>query len=215
MAISVRRALPLLIAAGLAGCGDTTIVQPTKTVIATPAPLSLATYRVPSGSMEPTLPIGTHVFVRILGYTPKVGDIVVFHPPNGAVEEVCGPSPHTIRPGGAACDAVVPEEASVKFIKRIVAGPGDEIYIREGHVYRKPVGEREFTRESDAYIRPCAGVAECNFPTPITIPAGYWFMMGDNRGESDDSRFYGPVSASWIEGGVVWCTAVGHPCPPG
>ena len=41
---------------------------------------------------------------------------------------------------------------------------------------------------------------ECNFPTPIKIPAGHWFMMGDNRGESDDSRFWGPVPTGWIIG---------------
>ena len=54
--------------------------------------------------------------------------------------------------------------------------------------------------EKDSYIRPCAGAAECNFPTPIKIPAGHWFMMGDNRGESDDSRFWGPVPKGWIVG---------------
>jgi signal peptidase I len=45
-------------------------------------------------------------------------------------------------------------------------------------------------------------VRECNFLTPIKIPAGRWFMMGDNRGESDDSRFWGPVPTSWIIGGA-------------
>ena len=44
--------------------------------------------------------------------------------------------------------------------------------------------------------------------------AGHWFMLGDNRGESDDSRFYGPVPTSWIIGHVVYCRTVGVPCPP-
>jgi signal peptidase I len=90
----------------------------------------------------------------------------------------------------------------VNFIKRVVAGPGDEIYIKEGHVFRKPAGKREFSPEKDSYIRPCAGISECNFPTPIKVPAGHWFMMGDNRGESDDSRFWGPVPTGWIIGGA-------------
>jgi signal peptidase I len=43
-------------------------------------------------------------------------------------------------------------------------------------------------------------VPQCSFPTPIKVPPGHWFMMGDNRGESDDSRFWGPVPRSWIIG---------------
>ncbi len=40
----------------------------------------------------------------------------------------------------------------------------------------------------------------CNFPKPITIPPDHYFMMGDNRGASDDSRFWGPVPREWIIG---------------
>jgi signal peptidase I len=158
-------------------------------------------YRIPSGSMEPTLAIGQRVLVNRIGTDfsgPHVGEIAVFHPPEGAVNEQCGPSRSTpIDFGGAACDQTNPQEdTGVNFIKRIVAGPGDVISIREGHVYRNG------KREQDSYIRACGGVQECNFPTPIKIPPGHWFMMGDNRGESDDSRFWGPVPTSWIIGGA-------------
>jgi signal peptidase I len=87
----------------------------------------------------------------------------------------------------------------VNFIKRVVGVPGDKIYIKGGHVYRNG------RRESDGYIsRSCESSdgRGCNFTTPITIPPGHWFMMGDNRGESDDSRFWGPVPRSWIIGGA-------------
>jgi signal peptidase I len=156
-------------------------------------------YRIPSGSMEPTLKIGQRVLVNRLGMDfgkPHVGEIAVFHPPQGAENEQCGPVARTtITYGGAACDRTNPhEDSSVNFIKRVVAGPGDTIYVKEGHVYRNG------KREQDSYIAPCGAVQECNFPTPITIPAGHWFMMGDNRGESDDSRFWGPVPTSWIIG---------------
>jgi signal peptidase I len=154
-------------------------------------------YRIPSGSMEPTLEVGQRVLVNRIGTHfsgPKIGEIVVFHPPKDAEQEVCGPTPHMVTPGGAACAAPEPEEASVNFIKRIVAGPGDTIYIKEGHAYVNG------KREKDSYIRPCGESSECNFPVPIKIPAGHWFMMGDNRGESDDSRFWGPVPTSWIIG---------------
>jgi signal peptidase I len=160
-------------------------------------------YKIPSGSMEPTLAVGQRVLVDRIGThfaKPHVGEITVFHPPEGAQQEQCGPVSHTVRLGGAACSEPVPKEASVNFIKRIVAGPGDEIYVKEGHVYRKPAGKSQFVREQDSYIRECGASPECNFPTPIKIPADHWFMMGDNRGESDDSRFWGPVPEGWIIG---------------
>jgi signal peptidase I len=163
-------------------------------------------YRIPSGSMEPTLAIGQRVLVNRIGMDfsdPHVGEIAVFHPPEGAEQQQCGPVVHTIKLGGPACAEPVPKEASVNFIKRIVGGPGDEIYIREGHVFRKAAGKSSFVREKDGYIRECGGNPECNFPTPVRIPAGHWFMMGDNRGESDDSRFWGPVPTGWIVGGAI------------
>jgi signal peptidase I len=156
-------------------------------------------YKIPSGSMEPTLAIGQRVLVNRIGMAfsdPHVGEIAVFHPPKDAEQQVCGPKPHVIRLGGAACAEPEPVQSSVNFIKRIVGGPGDVISIVEGHVIRNGV------REQDSYIKPCGGNAECNFPTPIKIPPGHWFMMGDNRGESDDSRFWGPVPTSWIIGGA-------------
>jgi signal peptidase I len=156
-------------------------------------------YRIPSGSMEPTLKVGQRVLVSRIGMHfggPHVGEIVVFHPPKDAEQQICGPAPHMVSPGGAPCAAPEPEEANVNFIKRIVAGPGDTLYIKEGHAYVNG------KRESDAYTNPCGSGSECNFPTPIKIPAGHWFMMGDNRGESDDSRFWGPVPTSWIIGGA-------------
>jgi signal peptidase I len=187
-------ALPTL--ALLAGCGTgkgggTTIVVTTgSSQSSNPA----ATYRVPSGSMEPTYRIGEYIEVE--DAQPKIGDVVVFHPPEGAIEEECGGNSR-ISPGGAACDQPMPtEDSGTKFLKRVVAGPGDTIEITEGHVIRNG------RRESDSYIRPCPGVAECNFPVAIRVPAGEWFLLGDNRGESDDSRFWGPVPTSWIVGVV-------------
>ena len=164
-------------------------------------------YRIPSGSMEPTLAIGQRVLVNRIGMDfgePHVGEIAVFHPPKEAEQEVCGPDPHVIRLGGAACAAPVPaQDAGTNFIKRIVAGPGDELYVHEGHVYRRAAGHSQFVREQDSYIKECGSSPECNFPVPIRIPAGHWFMMGDNRGESDDSRFWGPVPTGWIIGEAI------------
>jgi signal peptidase I len=182
----------ILVAVGLAFVIQAFIVKP---------------YKIPSGSMEPTLVVGQRVLVdRINGVFggPSVGEIVVFHPPAVAEQMQCGPTPHVVVASasgqGQACDTPVPRESSVNYIKRIVAGPGDEIYIREGHVYRKAKGTTRFVPERDSYTRACGGKPECTFTTPIRIPAGHWFMMGDNRGASDDSRFWGPVPTKWIVG---------------
>ncbi|MCW3017884.1 MAG: signal peptidase, partial [Solirubrobacterales bacterium] len=89
-------------------------------------------YKIPSGSMEPTLAINQRVLVNRIGMDfsePHVGEIAVFHPPEGSEQEECGPVPHVIKLGGAACSTPVPKQSSVNFIKRVVAGPGDEIYI--------------------------------------------------------------------------------------
>jgi signal peptidase I len=160
-------------------------------------------YKIPSGSMEPTLVPGQRVLVDRLGKTfggPSVGEIVVFHPPLEAEHEICGPTPHHVVVGQQACDTPVEQEGTVNYIKRVVAGPGDEMYIKAGHVYLKKPGQTAFVREKDSYIRPCEGRTECEFPSPIKIPPGHWFMMGDNRGESDDSRFWGPVPTAWVIG---------------
>jgi signal peptidase I len=167
--------------------------------------INLVPYKVPSGSMEPTLPIGARVYVEPLSGTPKVGDIVIFNPPEAAEEEDCGPIPHPANEH-SLCAEAVPKKSGVKFVKRIVAGPGDTIYIKDGHVYRNAV------REQDPYIKACGAVPECNYPHAIKIPPGHWFMMGDNRGESDDSRFWGSVPTRWILGVVRKCSAIGPAC---
>jgi len=164
--------------------------------------------REPAGSMEPTVTTGQRVKVTPLTSKPRIGDIVVFKPPKDALRGVCGPSPHVIKAGGAACaEPESGEPARAPFIKRIVAGPGDEIYIREGSVFRRASSTSPFTAQPESFIKSCpAGAADCNFPTPIRIPPGHWFMLGDNRGESNDSRFWGPVPTEWIAGVVLGVT---------
>jgi signal peptidase I len=159
-------------------------------------------YQIPSESMVPTLVIGQRVLVNRLGERfsgPEIGDVLVFHPPAAATgdqpgvdeDSECGAE----QTEGAACARPVSERSEENFIKRVVAGPGDMIAVVEGHVVRN--GKRSvepFVRER------CETGTAADFPESIRIPAGHWFMMGDNRECSEDSRFWGPVPEKWIIG---------------
>ena len=152
-------------------------------------------YQIPSASMEPTLDIGQRVLVNRFLYhfsDPSIGDIVVFNPPAGAERgNQCGVARQT----GQACPTPTPDKAGVNFIKRIVAGPGDTLSVVDGHPVVNGVAKTD-----ESYIKPCNPGGECNLPQQIVIPPDHYFMMGDNRGESDDSRFWGPVPRDWIIG---------------
>jgi len=155
-------------------------------------------YEIPSGSMEPTLQISQRILVDRIGMhfsSPQIGDIMVFHPP--ASETCADPDQGAFADGGAsatACDVAQTKESSQTYVKRVVGLPGDRLSIRDGHVFRNG------KREPDAYTIPCDGAGDCNFPTTITIPRDDYYMMGDNRPDSLDSRFWGPVPSQWLIG---------------
>jgi signal peptidase I len=183
----VELLLTVVIAIGLAILIQAFIVKP---------------YRIPSPSMVPTLAIGQRVLTNRLVSKPGLGDIVVFHPPAGADSDppLCGVPNEGQNPEGGglypqACGVSKPQESTQTFIKRVVGMPGDRISILNGHVIRNG------TQEKDSYIAQCSvGGDGCNFRGTITIPPGEYFMMGDNRGDSDDSRYWGPVPAKWLIG---------------
>jgi signal peptidase I len=181
----------LLILVVLVGCGGsgTAAAQRASTY---------PTYTVPSGAMEPTLTVGSTVSVDPARH-PADGSIVVFHPPANYTScanpdqggNVAG------EPRAKACDVVQAGDSAQIFVKRVVGVGGDHLKIVNGHVYR------DGKRESDAYIIRCDGIPICNFPGVIVVPKGDYYVIGDNRPDSDDSRFWGPVRASWIIGTVV------------
>jgi signal peptidase I len=158
-------------------------------------------FRVPSPSMVPTYRVGQHVVVDVEAYShahPRRGDVVVFHPPAGALSQQCG------IPGqpadGQPCAKPTPKvDIGTSFIKRVVAVGGDRLTIIANRTY---IGGNA---QSEPFINkasPCAD-ALCNLRRPIVVPRGYFFVLGDNRGESDDSRDWGPVPQSSIVGKVV------------
>jgi signal peptidase I len=141
---------------------------------------------VPSGSMLPTIQIGDHIFVNKLAYAVRLpllgtellktgdlhrGDVVVF---------------------------VSPKERSTDLIKRVIAIPGDTVEVKNKKVYVNgemvPDAHAYF---SDASISP--NTYRDNMP-PLQIPEGKFFVMGDNRDRSYDSRFWGVANIEDIKG---------------
>ena len=160
-------------------------------------------FKIPSGSMIPTLLIGDHILVSKLSYgwqwpgdckfrmsfppvtcyisktvvvfgLPQRGDIIVFR---------------------------YPEDEDKDFIKRIVGLSGDTIEIRNKvvSVNGVPLDERGYTQRVDPGIIDGSINPRDNFG-PVTVPEGTYFVMGDNRDQSLDSRFWGYVSADKIRG---------------
>jgi signal peptidase I len=151
-------------------------------------------FRIPSESMVPTLEVGERVLVDRLSVTrfgdPDRGDIVVFKPPAGADRNACGVQHSSDQP----CPRSTSDRSDTNFIKRVVGVPGDRLKVIEGSVY---INGR---RQNESFARLDPGCETCNLPREITIPDDQYYMMGDNRGESADSRQWGPVRKEWIIG---------------
>jgi signal peptidase I len=156
-------------------------------------------FRIPSGSMEPQLDIGDRVVVSRLSYRlhdPRRGDVVVFDCPEAAG---CVPAPREALPLRAAhtvLEAVLlrdpqPEE----YIKRVIGLPGETVQGKEGAVW---VDGR---RLIEPYLAP--GVVTTEFG-PEKVAPGHLWLMGDNRGNSSDSRVFGQVDARTVVGRAMF-----------
>jgi signal peptidase I len=150
-------------------------------------------FRIPSESMVPTLSISQRVLVDRVSYRfsePDRGDVVVFKPPGGADENACGVQHSDDSP----CPRPTKDRSDTNFIKRVVAVGGDRLKVLGGRVYLNG------RRQDEPFARPSNECGICNLPEEITIPKGHYFMMGDNRGESADSREWGPIPEKWMIG---------------
>jgi signal peptidase I len=136
-------------------------------------------FYIPSGSMEPTLMPGDRVLVLKVPYyfgEPDRGDIVVFEDPDpaGAPDRgIVGGFFHWMFEGLG-----VQRPDNEDFIKRVIGTPGDTVWARDGQVYvnGEPVDEPYLTQPTDDFRKQ-------------HVPEGQLFVMGDNRGNSLDSRF--------------------------
>ena len=173
-------ALTLIVALAIAYVAQAYVIKP---------------YRVPTGSMIPTLEPGDRVLADRLSLhvsEPERGDIVVFHPP-ACDQPYVGPDGVCTVP---QLDARTGETADTTFIKRVIGEPGDTIFTRGGRVWVDPAGPDRAFRMDEPYVH---GQPTNLFPTGaptsggrIRVPQGHYFMMGDNRASSDDSRNWGP-----------------------
>ncbi len=145
-------------------------------------------FKIPSGSMKPTLQIGDHILVNkftygvdlpftditiIPGGQPERGDIIVFE---------------------------YPVEPDKDFIKRVIGVPGDVVEIKNKDVYVN--GERleqGYTMHTENHIIPGEKTKRDNFG-PVTVPENEYFVLGDNRDNSYDSRFWGFVEDRALKG---------------
>jgi signal peptidase I len=127
-------------------------------------------FRIPSGSMEPTLRPGDQVLVDKLAYRsdlPARGDLAAFQ-----------------RPG-----------SSDVFLKRVVGLPGDTVEMRDGYLY---VDHRRLREPFVDHSR-----VDSVFFGPVRVPRGRVFLMGDNRGDSIDSRDFGAIPRDDLIGRVA------------
>jgi signal peptidase I len=146
----------------------------------------LKPYRIPSESMLDTLRPGDRVLVNRVVFhlrDPHRGDVIVFH---------------------------YPEDPDVVFIKRVVGVPGDVLEVKDARLYVNGHGVAEpYVHRTDG--RPDPTVAQSaimgstmhdpwSLAEPFRVPAGTYFVMGDNRTDSDDSRDWGPVPRTAIVG---------------
>jgi len=142
------------------------------------------TFSIPSESMVPTLDVGDRIVVQKIFWSwhdIKQGDIVVFSRP-----------PHDTQCTG-------PE--SEDLVKRVIALPGQTIYSASGKVFvdGRQLNE-SYLPKPDPLGRPIPGASAQH---PYRVPAGDFYVMGDNRAVSCDSRYWGPVQGSTIVGKVV------------
>ena len=155
-------------------------------------------YYIPSASMVPQLRVDDRVVVSRVAYhlhAPRRGDIVVFKaPPSLDTGRTVTHNPvgRFFRSIGVALG--VSEDQTV-LIKRVIALPGETVSGRGGRIY---VG-------SEVLVEPYlpVGIVTSDFG-PVAVPKGDIWVMGDNRGNSDDSRFFGPIPERTIVGRAIW-----------
>jgi len=152
-------------------------------------------YQIPSGSMERTLLVGDYIYINKMFYGPEIDVPYLLH----------HRFPGILKPRRG--DIIVfryPVDLRKDFIKRCVAVEGQAVAIRNKVLYVDGVKQDEpYVIHEDDRILPREASVRDNFG-PIVVPKGMIFMMGDNRDNSLDSRFWGPLSLDLVRGKAIF-----------
>ena len=144
-------------------------------------------FKIPTGSMEQNLLIGDHLLVNKFVYSPA----------ETAAERMLLPVGEPQR--GDVLVFKYPEEPERDFIKRVIGLPGETIELRQSQVLidGEPIAEPylDAMRQGGHMPPDMRGTFG-----PLLVPDGHLFMMGDNRGDSQDSRYWGALPASYVKG---------------
>ncbi len=144
---------------------------------------------VPTPSMEPTIMVGDHLLINKALYGPRIPFTHMRLPALRRVRR------------GEIVSVQVPEHTRYVLVKRVVAVSGDEVEMRNGTVYVNHFPLTEHYAKDD----------HPESFTPMIVPAGAVFLLGDNRSDSEDSRVFGPVPAANVIGEpilICWSLAI-------
>ena len=165
-------------------------------------------FYIPSRSMEPTLLVGDRVLVNKVVFhlrDPRRGEIVVFtHPDHADIGAAIGVNPFTRVVRALASGFGLSKPGEKDFIKRVIGLPGDTIEVRHGVVY---VNGRQLP-EASAVEGGYLSMRDDSDYGPVTVRSDHYFLMGDNRPNSDDSRgSLGQISRDELVGRafvIIW-----------
>src|SRR5713101_3115939 len=156
-------------------------------------------YKIPSGSMEPTLLIGDHILVNKIVYGLRMPDSIFgLEIPGLPYARYLFDLAPVHR--GDVVVFVFPPDRTKDFIKRVIGVAGDTIQVKDGVVWLNGQKMDDPHAHLEAATQDRSPVSPRDNYGPITVPAGKLFMMGDNRDRSFDSRFWGFVDRDDVEG---------------
>jgi signal peptidase I len=156
-------------------------------------------YKIPSGSMEPTLLVGDHILVNKIIYGLRMPDSIfgleIPGPPYGRYFFNLAPVHR-----GDVVVFVFPPDRTKDFIKRVIGVAGDTIQVKDGVVWLNGQKMDDPHAHLEAATQDRSPVSPRDNFGPVAVPLGKLFMMGDNRDRSYDSRFWGFVDQNDVEG---------------
>jgi signal peptidase I len=162
-------------------------------------------YKIPSASMYPTLLVGDHIIVNKLVYGFRLPDSIFYATPF-ADEIPYGKYLFSLEQihRGDVVVFVYPEDTTKDFIKRVIAIPGDTVEVKAGMVYLNGTRAEDPNAHFELAPNQRTSTSERDYFGPFKVPPDQYFMMGDNRDRSYDSRFWGTVSRDAIEGRAMF-----------